>query len=130
MQPKIIPLAMIICDTIIQDAISGKKSLIGVFSRINSKNMPLQHPRMNIFLVLTEGNGPYKCELRCLDGDNNQPIVQTHGEIEFQDPRQIVELMFDFSGIVFPDYGMYRFEFLCDGEPVISRKFEVAQIEK
>ena len=129
MRPKLIPLGMIICDTVIQDIKTSKKSLIGLFSQINAVRKPIQHPKMTVFLVLTEGNGRYECELRCVRDDDDTVIMKANGGIDFKSPQQVLELAFDLNGPVFPDFGHYRFEFFAEGEPVISRKFRVARAQ-
>ena len=120
MRPKLIPLGMIICDTVIQDIKTKKKSLIGIFSQINAPQKPIQHPKMVVFLVLTEGNGSYGCELRCVRDDDNSLIMNAKGQINFKTPKDVLELAFDLNGPVFPDFGNYRFEFFAEGEPVKS----------
>jgi len=129
-QHKLIPLAMVICDTVIQDSISKKKSLVGLFSRINAKKAPVQHPRFNVLLVLTEGRGKYDCELKCIHADTHREVVKAKGSIQFRSPNQVVELIFDLSGLTFPQFGHYRLEFLANGSPVISRKVNVLEIKK
>ena len=127
MRPKLIPLGMVICDTVIQDVKTKKKSLIGIFSQINAGRAPVQHPRLSVYVILTEGNGRYDCELRCVRDDDNTLIMKANGGIEFKDPQQVLELVFDLNGPVFPAFGHYRFEFLVEGDPLISRKFNVIQ---
>lgn len=127
MRPKLIPLGMIICDTVIQDIKTKKKSLIGIFSQINAALSPVQHPRMSVFLILTEGNGRYICDLRCIRDEDNALVMKAQGTIEFKDPQQVLELAFDLNGPIFPSFGQYRFEFFAEQEPVISRKFAVVQ---
>lgn len=130
MRPKLIPLGMIICDTVIQDVKTKKKSLIGIFSQINAAKAPIQHPKLSVFVALTEGNGSYSCELQCIRDDDNKVIMKAHGSIKFHDPQQVLELVFDLNGPVFPIFGHYRFEFFAEGTPVISRKFNVVESRK
>ena len=127
MRPKLIPLGMIICDTVIQDIKTRKKSLIGIFSQINAVQVPVQHSRMSVFLILTEGNGRYVCDLRCIRDEDGTVVMKAEGAIEFKNPQQVLELVFDLNGPAFPAFGQYRFEFFAEQEPVISRKFAVKQ---
>lgn len=129
MRPKLIPLGMTICDMVIQDVKTKKKSLIGIFSQINAVQAPIRHPRLSVFVALTEGNGSYQCELKCIRDDDNKTIMTANGSINFKDPQQVVELVFDLNGPAFPDFGHYRFEFSAEGEPVISRKFNVVRMD-
>lgn len=127
-KPNPIHLAMIICDTVIEDKQTAKKTLVGLFNNINASSVPTVHPSFNIYIALTEGNGSYGSTLKCLKGD--KPIMEIQGPIVFNNPHQIVELNYTLRNIPFPEYGEYRFEFLCNEILVISRKFRVSPIPK
>lgn len=126
-KPSLISLSMVICDTVIDDRRTGKKSLVGLFNNITSSVIPCVHPRLNVFVSLTEGNGDYVAKLRCLKVGDEKEIFFMEGPVRFSDPRQILEFNFEILGIAFPDYGDYRFEFLCNDVPIIARKFRVSQ---
>lgn len=122
-----IGLAIIICDTVIADQKTGKKSLIGIFNRIWAQSFPAPHPELHIFISLTNGHGHYKCSLQCLNESNGQIISKAEGDIDFEDPRQVIEADFNLRGLVFPAPGQYSFEFLCNGNPLLHRRFTVDQ---
>ncbi len=122
-KPNLIPLAMIICDTVIEDKMTHKKSLVGLFDNIFSSKIPCVHPRLNVFVVLTEGNGEYDCALKCVHEDTNKLLVELKGRIQCQNPQQKVEMNFEICGLRLPDFGNYRFDFFCNEHPIISRKF-------
>ena len=58
-------LALILCDTIIEDSVTGKKSLIGLFSQIHAPKLPCIHQSMNILVSVTGGQGTYPCQIVC-----------------------------------------------------------------
>ncbi|MEK7448308.1 MAG: hypothetical protein AAB019_02370 [Planctomycetota bacterium] len=129
-KPIPLPLAMIICDTVIEDRFTGKKSLIGIFNTITAFQLPLRHPSLNIFCILTEGIGEYESILRCIKLDTNEPIINLKGPIMFPNPLAIVEFNFDLKNVVFPSVGQYVFELLCNDQLLISRKFTVGEFKK
>lgn len=120
-------LAFIICDTVIDDKITNKKSLIGLFNSINTKTFPCVHPIIHTFLILTEGHGEYECSLSCVKDDGSKQVLRLSGPLKFNTPLDVIEVNFEIRGVVFPEAGMYRFEFQCNDIPVISRKFQVAE---
>jgi hypothetical protein len=101
-----------------------------MFNNINSGIIPCLHPQMDVFLIMTEGIGDYEGVLRCVSDEEPQPVMEMKGPIVFKDPYQIVELNFELRNIRFPRYGEYRFEFLCNNELLISRKFKVSALPK
>lgn len=129
-KPNPMPLAMIICDTLIEDRVTGKKSLIGMFNNVSSGVIPCVHPQMNVFIVMTEGLGDYEGTLRCVNDEEDKPVMEMKGPIAFKDPQQIVELNFELRNIKFPRYGGYRFEFFANDMPLISRRFAVSHGKK
>ena len=122
-KPNLLPLAMIVCDSVIEDKMTNKKSLIGLFDNINSSKIPCVHPGLNVFVVLTEGNGEYECSLKCIHEDTNKSLVGLNARIHCKNPREKIELNFELRGLRLPEYGNYRFEFYCNDNPIISRKF-------
>jgi hypothetical protein len=119
-------LAMIICDTVIEDVESGKKTLVGLFDHVNTSRLPSVVNELNVFLSLTDGRGNPRAELRCVNSASEEELFRTEGEIEFPDPLTVVDLHFRFQGCEFPDEGEYRFQFFCDGQILRERKFFVS----
>ncbi|MDD4909825.1 MAG: hypothetical protein PHR44_04005 [Candidatus Omnitrophica bacterium] len=126
-KPNPIPLAMVLCDMVIDDRKTGKKSLVGIFSNINATKVPCIHPRLNVFISLTEGNGEYAGKLKCLYVDKDKTVAELAGPILFQSPHQIIDFNFELCGLPLVAFGNYRFDFYCNEELVISRKFTVSQ---
>ena len=50
-------LAMLVCDQIITDRLTGKQSLIGMFSKVHAVAFPATHPQLCVFVALTDGHG-------------------------------------------------------------------------
>src|SRR5438046_3092720 len=56
--------ALVICDQIIEEAGTHKKSLIGIFNSIFASTFPIQYSKMCVYASLTNGRGRVKMELR------------------------------------------------------------------
>lgn len=123
-------LAIVICDMVIADQETKKKSLIGLFNSLWANNFPVAHHEIHVFVSLTGGNGHYNCELNCHNESSGKTIGQTEGPLEFKNPNDVIELDFCFRNIFFPEPGNYSFEFLCDGEMIFHRRFMVRQTPK
>lgn len=126
-RPGPMALAMIVCDTVLEDKKTHKKSLIGLFNSIHAEKAPVRHPRLSVLVVLTEGNGHYPLTLRCVRSDNEETLAEMRGEINFRSPQDILEVTFEILGLVLPAFGEYRLDFYCGNEPLISRKFRLGQ---
>lgn len=122
---KPVVLAMVICDTIIDDKMTNKKSLIGIFNNIWACELPVVHPKFNIYLSLTDGYGSYLGKLVCVLADENKQIFQLDCKVDFPSPEQIVELNYEFVGIKFPLFGNYHFEFWVENQLLSTRRFTI-----
>jgi len=102
-------LAVLICDQIITDRLTGKQSLIGMFSRIHSRVFPALHPQLSVFVALTDGHGKTELTIRIVDSnESRRPLVEGKGVVQFQSPRAIANLALQFNGLRFPEPGQYR----------------------
>jgi hypothetical protein len=121
-------LAIVICDQIIEDKLSHKKSLIGIFNQIATPTFPCRHPRMAVFVSLTEGRDAYAVRLRMVHEETGASIGEVKGQIQFADIHMVAELNFELLNVTFPHPGLYSIEFYCDDSLVLERRFQVLQI--
>jgi hypothetical protein len=121
-------LAMIICDMVIDDRISGKKSLIGLFDAIATTELPCTVNELHVFLVLTDGYGTMTTRLRCVKAATDEELFCTVQEVCFPDPLAVVEMSVGFCGCEFPEAGEYRFQLYANQTLLCERKFHVSQV--
>jgi hypothetical protein len=123
-------LAMIICDMVIDDRISGKKSLIGLFDAIATTVLPCTVNELHVYVAMTEGYGVQKTRVRCIKAATDEELFGTAEEVTFPDPLAVVERHISFCGFEFPDAGEYRFQFYADKTLLCERKFHVSLVEE
>ncbi len=124
-------LALIICDQIITDRLTGKQSLIGMFSTVHARRFPASHPQLCVHVMLTSGRGKNNFTIRMVDAnDERPPIVEGRGAVEFKDPRAIANLALQFHGLTFPEAGSYRVQLLCEGELLREARLDLVQVKE
>lgn len=121
-------LAMLICDMVMDDRKTGKKILIGAFNSISTKTFPVILPEMHVFLSLTNGHGKYQGMLKCIKADNDETLMGLRGSVNFLGPLDVVEIDFALKNLMFRSDGTYIFQFYCDDQLVVSRKFRLLKI--
>ena len=127
--PKPDVLAMLVCDQIITDRLTGKQSLIGMFSRIHAMGFPATHPQLCVFVALTDGHGKTDLSIRVVDANEARPpIVEGKGSVSFKDPRTIANLFLQFHGLVFPQPGEYRVQLYSDDQLLREARLELIQL--
>ncbi len=129
-RPAPVGLAMVICDQIIEDKLTSKKSLIGIFNNIGSSVFPCRHPQLGVFVSITEGKGSYEARLQITNENTTDVIANVKGQIKVPDISVVAEINFSLVGIVFPKPGLYSIEFYCDDILVLERRFNVTEIQK
>ena len=123
-------LSMIVCDQIITDRLTGKQSLIGMFSRVHARGFPAAHPQLSVFVTLTEGYGETELLIRIVDAnDARPPIVEGKGKVKFKSPRAIANLALQFHGLAFPEAGEYRVQLYSGGELLREARLELIQLK-
>lgn len=118
-------LSLIVCDTIIEDKLTSKKSLIGLFGRINVRSLPVVHPSMSLLITLTGGNGTYPMEVQCTHAELDAPVFSVTCDVKCDSPMQVLELVFQLKNIRFPLPDYYWIKVLIDGVPIMMRPLQV-----
>jgi hypothetical protein len=126
--PTPVGLAIVVCDQIIEDKATSKKSLIGIFNNIASPSFPCRHPQLSVFVSLTDGRGTYQAKIRIINQETDAPVAEVTGQIQLPDKNLVAELVFNFLGLEFPAPGLYAIEFYCDDSLILERRFHVQRI--
>ncbi|MBX3470083.1 MAG: hypothetical protein M9894_15245 [Planctomycetes bacterium] len=123
-------LALVLCDAVIEDVRSRNKSLINMFNGILSSTVPVRHDKMCAFAAFTGGRGPVPIALRlCYDPEYENDLLRLGGVVDFpaDNPQAVVDLVFEIRGFVFPHFGQYTFEVICDDVPIMARRFTISK---
>jgi len=127
---KPILLALVLCDSVIREAGTGKHSLIGTFNGIFSTSFPCIHPFCSVYIAITEGRGRVPCALRMTSLSSNKLVFDCPGMIEFGGPASVGELVFQLQNVKFDEPGVYSVEFWADKELLGSRKVTAQRVEE
>ena len=121
--------AMLICDTAIREEGSGKVSLIGIFANINAFSFPVIHPKLTVYVNVTDAEGPYKFQLDMIRVADWQLLGRAEMDAEVADRMKPTEILFEIGPLVFERAGKYEFHFYANGRHVGQKSFDVVQIE-
>lgn len=124
-QSKPIGIAMIVCDQVILDHFTQKKSLIGLFNTIGCDHFPTTVARLCVFVSVTDVRDETRGVLKCRNESSGRDILRMEGRLKADNPNAISEIVFDLNNVSFPESGLHCFEFLCDDELVLQTRFAV-----
>ncbi len=122
-----IGIGLIPCDTLIQDRITGKKSLIGVFDHIYSPRFPLVPRPFYVLVSLAGRNGTYPFTLELSGEKERQVIFQVKGKVTLPSPAEPMDMVFPLQGVQFPFPDLYWLKFKVAGETLMIRPLQVSQ---
>lgn len=121
-------LSLLVCDTVITDAQSGKKTLVGLFNSVGAARYPHLMPRFFIFASVTNGNGVLNFSVR-LKAGNGDTVFDLPGKIPFDTPLDTPEMVFDIQNLVIKTPGTYELELAYNDIPLASRILTFRQIQ-
>jgi len=123
---------MLICDYVITEHETGKKSLIGIFETINARQFPIVHNALSVYVKLTDANGNYKFQLDLVDLQNDHVLnkCEIPNELQITNPLKSSELVFNLHGLKFPHLGEYEFRIYANGRIFGQKSFLVSEIKK
>jgi hypothetical protein len=102
---------MLLCDTVIQDAQTIKKSLIGIFTRVNVVAFPTIL-NFSVFARLTDAEGKYRFRLEVVNLSQNKTLISLPptDALEACDQLAFVELVVNVQGLPILELGKYEFQ--------------------
>lgn len=125
------PLAILLCDQIIVDERSKKKTLVGIFDSIYAEQFPVMHRPLSVYVRLTDAEGQYEFRMDYVQIQTDNLLGQgTIPGVSITDRLKVHELVMEFPRIEIPEPGDYEFR-LWAGERYIGRaKFTAVEVKK
>jgi hypothetical protein len=122
--------AFLVCDQMLHDGPTNKRSLIGVFHDLGATQFPAMHPSLWLYANLTDAHGRYDLELRFMDIERNHMLGGAKPPpIEIGDPRQTAELSAQLRNLTLPGPGTYEFHLIANGELLATKAIRVFKMD-
>ena len=107
-------LAMLVCDQVIAEQGTGKKSLIGIFDNLQAPGFPTQ-TRFAVYAKLADAQGQYKFRIRLVNLKDESPVADINADMTLPDSTNPAELAINMIGIILPEPGKYEFQLWGNG---------------
>lgn len=117
--------SLLLCDQVIDDRLSNKKSAIGIFNTIVVARVPTSINQVAILASLTEIAGRAELEVRLVRDSDDEVVFSGRGMVEAPNPLAVVDLLFAMQGVRIPEPGQYAFELLSGAALLGRRRFQV-----
>ena len=122
--------AMLICDQVITEQETNKKSLIGIFEHIGAAQFPATHHAMSVYVKLTDAQGSYHFHLALFDLKNETAVADCPipEAVPISSPLQSHELVFNLRGLKFPHPGENEFRIFANDRIFGQKTFVVNEL--
>ena len=125
------PLAILLCDQIIVDERSKKKTLVGIFDSIYARQFPVRHRSLSVYVRVTDAEGQYEFRMDYVQVKTDK-LLGT-GKIlavPITDRLKAHELIMEFPPIEIPEAGDYEFRLWANGRYIGRAKFAAVEVAK
>ena len=124
--PKPSVQAFLVCDQVIEDSLTKKKSLIGIFTHLQTASFPFHHQHMGLYFCLTDAEGLYHFDIDLIYLNSEQLVCRaTLPNIEIKDRLQISDFGINIPLLILPAPGRYEFRLLTEGRLIAQKDFTV-----
>lgn len=116
--------ALLLCDQVIVDKFTGKKTLVGIFENINARKFPIHHPSIHVYANLTDAKGTYKIKVAIDDLSTGTEVGEAViPELTLNDRLQTNEIIMNLQGLRFEHEGKYALNLYINSEIVATKTF-------
>ena len=125
------PISLIVCDNVYTES-TGKRALVGLFNQIQvtARDGPIVQRRLCVYLSMTEVYPGTVVKLDIVHGETDDPVVktQTTPAPKGVNPTTVFDFQFEFTGLVFPDAGLYFVRFFGNDHILLQRPINVTRV--
>ena len=120
---------MLVCDQVITEQGTNKKSLIGIFERIGAPTFPMVLARISVYVKVVDAIGKYKFKLRLVTLKDEKLVAEIDIDAEIKDSRYGSEFALNMGNLPLPEPGKYEFQ-LYAGDIYLHRvTMEAIQVQ-
>ncbi len=109
-----IPIAFLVCDQVITDEATKKKTLVGVFDHIMVKQFPARHGPVALYARMFDSEGVHDCKVDYIKVDSQETLGNATGQIQVKSRNRSFEFSLNLPGIELPAPGEYEFRLYID----------------
>ena len=120
--------AAVICDVGVVDPSSGKKNLIGIFTRLTAGQYPTARP-MSLYVKVSDAKGYYPVKVEFVYLNSGQVLGTAQGALEVASRTEYADFLIGFPPLTFPQAGRYEFRVIASDMLVGSTFLDAVLID-
>lgn len=128
-QPTPVPIAALLCDQVIVDQGSSKKTLVGVFDKIFIGKFPTDYRPASLYIKLIDAEGEYDVKIQYVRVNNQEILGNASGKMIAQNRNQAMEIVFPLPPLAIPVEGQYELQLWMNNKYVHRVRFDAVPKE-
>jgi hypothetical protein len=121
--------SFLICDCVIEDSLTKKRTLIGIFTHLQALSFPFQHQQLGLYFCMTDAEGTYHFDIDLVYVHTDQLVCRASlPHVVIGDRLQISDFGINIPALVFPAPGRYEFRLRLDGHVIAQKDFHVMKV--
>ena len=117
---------MLLCDQTIVEEGTRKRSLIGIFDRVKTTQLPTVHPAMSVYVQFREIEGVFDFTLELYDLGAEKTLHKAMVQnFQVQERSRDCELVFNLLSVCFEHEGGYEFRIYVNDMIFGQKSFQV-----
>lgn len=121
--PSPVPLAFLICDQVITDEVSKKRTVVGIFDTIWIGAFPTNYRPAALYVRLTDAEGAYKARIEYVQVASQKILATIEASVEVTDRLMPAEFSVPLPPIPIPSAGEYEFRLWLNDKYVHRVRF-------
>jgi hypothetical protein len=118
--------AILICERVIVEAVTGKCSVIGILTTFFVPNLTFGTPWFSVFLQLTNGAGQYEVTIEIHDNDDGSILAKAGPlPVQLSDRLEVKDVIIMCPPLIVQKAGPYELVVMADGQEIDRQRFYI-----
>jgi len=118
-----VPEAFILCNQVIIEEGTKKKTLIGLFNRIFSDKFPTNYDPISLYFLGSDAQGTFNVSVQYVQVATQKILAEATVKDLQMSERNRMELSVNFPGVGIPEPGEYEFRLFMNGRYIHRARF-------
>ena len=123
--PTPVPIAFLLCERVIIEEGTRKKTIIGVWNNINAPTLPFTQRPVCLYARLIDGEGRYALKMVLIQVETQEKMLTIEGEITAESRHNPIDFASPIFGLTIPAAGEYEFSLWMNDRYIHRVRFYV-----
>jgi len=115
------------CDLVISEQGTGKKTLVGIFDQIFAEAFPIQYAPVTLYVRVIDAEGKYQFKIDYVKSADQKQLAHAIIEAEIPDRHTAGEFSVRLPPLQVPEQGEYEFRLWANGRYIHRVRFVAQQ---